>query len=164
MNRAGRQYYDSFGVDSVSLQNLSIGIDLPVRSKRGAIPFLYTLSGNSSCDIIPSGVNGSIKNVECGIGQNKYLASANNFQNWAPQEVTNMGHWVFHYTVRTSGVCAADNNRATTTYNGWYITSPLFETYYLPYSAKTVVETSGGSCTVNISNMVTLNGGLTVSI
>src|ERR1700752_1355545 len=43
MNPADSQAYDKFGVDSINIQNLSIDIDLPVFSKRGAIPFSYVL-------------------------------------------------------------------------------------------------------------------------
>jgi YD repeat-containing protein len=167
-NPSDSQAYDKFGVDSINIQNLSIDIDLPVISKEGAIPFSYTLSGNSSCVVVPSGINGSIKNAECGIGLNKYVPFANGFwltyQNWAFNEARPTGLWVPHYTTRTTGTCAADGGKATTTYTGWYITSPAFETYYLPYTTKTVAETTGTSCVVNISNVVALNGGLAVSI
>src|SRR5713101_5341170 len=84
LNPASLQYYDNFQVDSVNLQNLSIGISLPVRSKGGAIPFSYSLQGNSSCARILGGNVGQY-NAECGINPNKwygYVTGQLPYSNW----------------------------------------------------------------------------------
>src|SRR5205807_1642288 len=74
LNPSDSQYSDNFQVDSVNLQNLSIGISIPVRSKGGAIPISYSLQGNSSCARVPGGTVGQ-RNVECGINPNKRYGS-----------------------------------------------------------------------------------------
>jgi RHS repeat-associated protein len=166
MDPSDSQYYDSFQVDSVNLQNLSIGISLPVRNKAGAFPFSYSLQGNSSCVTV---VGGSVGHhaIECGINPNKwygFLSPQLPYSNWTLLGVTNFNQeygtgnafpgWTAHHTTSTSGTCATDG-KSFTKYSGFYLTSPDFTTYYMP-GGYTI---AGSACAVSFS-AYTLSGGI----
>lgn len=163
---------DDFGTDSINLQNLSVNIGLPVRSKNGLVPFHYSLQGTSACPIVRSGINNSVRNVICGIGlQNSYLSGSSGYKNWDLWGVSSIDNEVsagnstfsLQYTNVTPGTCAADGYKATTKYSGFYVTSHTLGTFFMPVSDYTVTEQVGGtSCVKSSLDDFTVNGGLHV--
>src|SRR4051812_42017427 len=73
LNPADSQFTQDFGTDSIHLQSLSVGINAPVISKPGAIPFYFALGGVSSCE--GAVINGSA-NTFCGF-LNQFASAAN---------------------------------------------------------------------------------------
>jgi RHS repeat-associated protein len=71
--------FANYGTDSVNLGNLSVMLNIPVRSKAvGPVPFSYGLLGNSNCSILAQTL------WSCGIGVSKLSSSA-----WYPGDAPN---------------------------------------------------------------------------
>jgi YD repeat-containing protein len=147
---------DDFGVDSIDLQSLSIGISAPVISKPGAIPFSFSLQGSSYCGVIPFAPNGHA--VECGIGPTKDYGTVSNvpFQNWLPMGVNGVvaewgASWQLGYNIDTIVTCGTSTTHKHT---DLFISGPDYTTYPLP--AADYIEIGG--CTHDIDDYTVLGG------
>jgi RHS repeat-associated protein len=147
---------DDFGVDSIDLQSLSIGISAPVISKPGAIPFSFSLQGSSYCGVIPFAANGHA--VECGIGPTKDYGTVSNvpFQNWLPMGVNGVvaewgASWQLGYNIDTIVTCGTSTTHKHT---DLFISGPDYTTYPLP--AADYIEIGG--CTHDIDDYTVLGG------
>src|SRR5437660_9707948 len=64
---------EDHGLDAINLQNLTVLLHVPLRSKVGATPFEYDLVGSSSCVHVSAGGQSW---VDCGILPNKFHANS----------------------------------------------------------------------------------------
>ena len=118
----------NYGTDSVNLQNLSVNIDAPIRSKTGAIPFSYSLFGNSGCAMYPLPPSGPAY-VVCGLAPNK------TFVNGSIADSFSYAYSVT-YSVQVHVLCP-DGKTYTNKYTNWIIVDPLGGKHPLPLSDYT---------------------------
>jgi RHS repeat-associated protein len=150
------QFTQSFGVDSVNLQNLSVGINVPIINRPGAIPFSYSLGGVSACATVQDGASPiPNKYAVCGIGTNKdyFYGSIGNFSLSGIKPST---PWTVGFAGRPStSFCAADGNKTVTTYRSLYAVSSDYEIFYLPSTDTLAVEVGGSSCAISLDDYTT---------
>lgn len=164
LNPADSQFFQNFTNDSINLQNLSVGINVQVIAKPGAMPLAYSLRGLNSCQ--GAVINGHA-NVVCGF-LNQWAASINcedSIQclslpgaNLVGTANSN-GNWVLTYTSSTAGTCS--DGHGYTKYTGLFVISPVGETYYLPSTDYVEVEVGGTTCNHAVSDY-TLSGGVKI--
>lgn len=151
---ADSQFIQSFGADSINLQSLAIGIDIPVISKVGPVPFRYDLVGLNGCQISN---NGAKRYTYCGVGLTKsYLLPQ---KAWTLSDVTPSNPWSVSAGTVTPSTCAADN-KPETLYSNLVLTGPDFTTYYLPPSDTVIVETGTGTSCNQVVDDYTYQGGV----
>jgi YD repeat-containing protein len=151
------QFTDNFGVDSVNLATLGVGINIPIINKPGALPFGYSLSGLSGCAVVAVGTQPNVtKYVECGLALGKVHGGAGN--SWlTPQYAA--GQWTLSASPSGSQqFCTADSNAPYQLYQNISASAPDGSTYYLPSTDTIAVESGGSSCGTTL-NDYTVNGG-----
>jgi RHS repeat-associated protein len=143
--------YDSGQYDTISLQNLSVSLNVPVMSKAGAFPFRAVLTGGDSY----FSFNGS--SLQPGILGVPLTPSING--------VLSPFGYAIVLPATTSGVtCPSTYGSGTATeYTNWYLQFPDGTTHYLSVGVKDVVY-GGPSCSSTLTDTVLDGSGWTVTI
>jgi YD repeat-containing protein len=152
LNPADSQFIQSFGIDSINLQNLSLGLNIPIISKPGAIPFSYSLIGKSSCSSLLDGSPPHSYN-ECGIGLVKVHNQAGFGASWNLSGSTQAEAWQLRGD-EIDDTCAADG-KPMKTFTRLYVTGPDATSYYLSPTLTFVMESGGSSCAAPIDTYTT---------
>lgn len=147
----------SFGVDSINLENLSVSINLPVLDKPGAIPFHYSLTGTSGCEGLVG--NPGQTWAFCGFTNGNYNGS------WSFGDLSPLGIWEISWGGSDSYTCTTDGGTVTE-YQNFFLTSPTGGTYSLPGTDYIRIETGGSACALNDHGFTdyTVSGGLKVTV
>lgn len=158
---ADAQFYDRHQIDSINLQSLSVAVNFRVINKAGAIPFSYSLAGESSCAPIYYHT-GNI--AGCGISVVK--GPINTFNSTSPNGALNginaANGWELSATTVFNSTCTQDGNQQTK-YSGLYLVAPDFTTYYLPAADYVIADPAPSDCSKGLTDFTTM-GGILVTI
>jgi YD repeat-containing protein len=145
---------DSGQYDTINIQSLSVGLNIPIMSKSGAFPFSASLLGGGSYIYY----NSAFGTLLPGIYINPLQGAINGVLSPALSAFTWPG-------TRTSVTCpSGDGSGAAVEYTNWYVQLPDGTTHYLP-AADAVY--GGINCSSSLTDQVTdgtgwsliLNGG-----
>ena len=144
-------FVQSFGVDSIEIQNLTVQLNIPVFSKPR---FFYEWVGFSNCtkalDL------SSHIGAYCGLNTIK----ANNRNNGDAYGNDTAGFWTLNWSSAGPGTCAADG-KSIWNYVGLTLTGPTGNVFYFKNSDVIQTESGGTACIINL-NDYTQQGGIHV--
>ena len=150
---------ENHGLDSINLQNLTAYLNIGIRQKAGAIPFSYSIMGDSWCNATGPRAPHVIY---CGISPTAATGSLPlDDTAWAPVDEPGglLGAAAWYTLINTHGTCP--NGSATTILSGWVITNVGGTSHPLPIADY--IDTAG-CLNQSLTDVAVNDSGLGVSV